>query len=178
MNEAFKNFQNPPQNVDINSMLSEPELKKLTELLSQNSVLLNNSQKGKNKMTPQEKNKLLGQLSTHQKIAENYKPIKEMTDIEKEKYRSLLLEKMHQKKNMFKQNRTNHKILQKQYDEQLKKMTKEENKKEENISNILQMAKPVEYNKPESNEEHKKNEENEEDKEDKIKEDILDDYIE
>lgn len=161
MNETLKT----PQNIELNNMLNEEELKKLTELLGQNSVLLNNNntqKKGKkSKMTPQEKNKILSQLTTHQTIQENYKPINEMSDMEKQSYRNALLEKLHKKRSMFKQNRTNHKVLQKQYDEQIKKMTKEDDKKEENISNILQMAKPVEHN-----------------EEDKIKDDILDDYIE
>lgn len=133
-----------PANININDMLSPDDMKKLTELLGNNSVLLDKGKgkgKGKGKMTPQAKNHLLSQLSSHQKIQENHKPLKDMTDSEKKIYRDELKKRLHNKQDMFKQMRSNQNLLQKQMDLKIKKST--ENMSKEDIGKALQMAQPV-----------------------------------
>jgi len=116
-----------PNNLNIDSLLSKNDMDKLVELLGQNSVSLGGgNSKKKNKMTPQAKNFLLNQLSSHQKIQEVQKPFKDMNDEEKKLYREELKSRLHNKQNMFKQNRTNHNLLQKKLDAQTKKNTKNE----------------------------------------------------
>jgi hypothetical protein len=139
-------------------MLSADDLKKLTELLGSNSVLLNNGKgkgKGKGKMTPQAKNQLLSQLSSHQKIQEKQKDVKDMTEAEKKTYREELKKRLHNKQDMFKQMRTNQNLLQKNLDAKIKKSTETATK--EDISKALQMAQPV--NKDLANEQNVETEE-------------------
>jgi len=131
-------------NTNLDNMLTSDDLKKLTELLGNNSVLLNNGKnkgKGKTKMTPQAKNQLLSQLSSHQKIQENNKDVKDMTEAEKKIYRIELKKRLHNKQDMFKQMRTNQNLLQKNLDAKIKKSTETATK--EDISKALQMAQPV-----------------------------------
>ena len=72
------------QNLDIESLLSKTDMDNLIELLGQNSVSLGGgNKKKKNTMTPQAKNFLLNQLSSHQKIQEVQKPFKDMNEEEK-----------------------------------------------------------------------------------------------
>lgn len=135
------------QNINLDGMLSADDMKKLTELLGNNSVLLDNGKgkgkkKGKGKMTPQAKNHLLNQLSSHQKIQENQKQLKDMTENEKKEYREELKKRLHNKQDMFKQMRCNQNLLQKNLDVKIKKST--ENIKKEDIAHALQMAQPTE----------------------------------
>ena len=132
----------PPGNININDMLSPEDMKKLTELLGTNSVLLDKKNgKKKGKMTPQSKNQLLSQLSSHQKIQENQKPLKDMNNEEKKTYREELKKRLHSKQDMFKQMRSNQNLLQKQMDLKVKKST--ENMSKEEIAKALEMAIPV-----------------------------------
>jgi hypothetical protein len=118
-----------PNNLNIDSLLSKDDMNKLVELLGQNSVSLGGgNSKKKNKMTPQAKNLLLNQLSSHQKIQEVQKPFKDMNEEEKKIYRDELKSRLHNKQNIFKQNRTNHNVLQKSLDAKLKKSTDAKNK--------------------------------------------------
>jgi hypothetical protein len=118
-----------PNNLNIDSLLSKDDMNKLVELLGQNSVSLGGgNSKKKNKMTPQAKNMLLNQLSSHQKIQEVQKPFKDMNEEEKKIYRDELKSRLHNKQNIFKQNRTNHNVLQKSLDAKLKKSTDAKNK--------------------------------------------------
>jgi hypothetical protein len=112
------------QNLDIESLLSKTDMDNLIELLGQNSVSLGGgNKKKKNTMTPQAKNYLLNQLSSHQKIQEVQKPFKDMDLEEKKTYRNELKERLHNKQNMFKQQRTNHNLLKKSMDAKIKKTT-------------------------------------------------------
>ena len=106
-----------PNNLNIDSLLSKDDMNRLVEMLGQNSVSLGGgNSKKKNKMTPQAKNFLLNQLSSHQKIQEVQKTFKDMNEEEKKVYREELKSRLHSKQNMFKQNRTNHALLQKSLD--------------------------------------------------------------
>lgn len=137
-----------PKNLDLNGMLSSDDIQKLTELLGNNSVLLdknNKKSKKKGRMTPQAKNQLLNQLSSHQTIQQNQKPLKDMTEDEKKDYRAELKKRLHNKQNEFKQMRSNHNLLQKSLDAKVKKST--ENMKKEDIAKALQNAIQVEQNK-------------------------------
>ena len=109
-------------NLNIDSLLSKSDMDKLVELLGQNSVSLGGgNSKKKNKMTPQAKNFLLNQLSSHQKIQEVQTPFKDMKEEEKKTYREELKLRLRDKQNMLKQNRTNRSLLQKKLDTQTKK---------------------------------------------------------
>ncbi len=122
-----------PDNINMDSLLSKEDMDKLVELLGQNSVSLGggNSKKN-NKLTPQAKNFLLNQLSSHQKIQEVQKPFKDMNEQEKKEYREGLRSRLHNKQAIFKQQRTNHNLLQKSLDAKLKKeQQKEESEKSE-----------------------------------------------
>lgn len=131
-----------PENININDMLSPEDMKKLTELLGSNSVLLDKKNgKKKEKMPHQARNQLLSQLSSHQKIQENQKPLKDMNDEEKKTYREELKKRLHNKQGMFKQMRSNKNLLQKQMDLKAKKST--ENMSKEEIAKALEMALPV-----------------------------------
>lgn len=131
-----------PGNININDMLSPEDMKKLTELLGTNSVLLDKKNgKKKGKMTPQARNQLLSQLSSHQKIQENQKALKDMNNEEKKTYREELKKRLHSKQDMFKQMRSNKNLLQKQMDLKVKKST--ENMSKEEIAKALEMALPV-----------------------------------
>ena len=113
-----------PQNLNIDSLLSKSDMDKLIELLGQNSVSLGGgNSKKKNTMTPQAKNYLLNQLSSHQKIQEVQKPFKDMNAEEKKAHREELKARLHNKQNMFKQQRMNHTLLQKSMDAKIKKTT-------------------------------------------------------
>lgn len=117
-------MEEQPQNLDIESLLSKTDMDNLIELLGQNSVSLGGgNKKKKNTMTPQAKNFLLNQLSSHQKIQEVQKPFKDMDAEEKKTYRNELKERLHNKQNMFKQQRTNHNLLKKSMDAKIKKTT-------------------------------------------------------
>lgn len=134
------------QNLNLDSMLSADDLKKLTELLGNNSVLLDKgskSGKGKNKgkMTPQAKNQLLSQLSAHKTIQENQKPLTDMNEHEKKAYREELKKRLHNKQDMYKQMRSNQNLLQKSVDAKIKKST--ETMKKEEVANALQNALPI-----------------------------------
>lgn len=135
-----------PQNLNLNNVLSADDLKKLTEILGNNSVLLDKGSgkskgKKKNKMTPQAKNQLLNQLSSHQQIQLNQKSLKDMNEIEKTTYREELKKRLHNKQDMFKQMRSNQNLLQKNMDAKIKKTTEKMTK--EDISKALGMALPV-----------------------------------
>lgn len=115
-----------PENLNLESMLSKDDMDRLVELLGQNSVSLGGgNSKKKNKMTPQAKNYLLNQLSSHQKIQEVQKPFKDMNDSEKKAYREELKSRLHNKQNMFKQQRMNQTFLQKSLDAKIKKTTED-----------------------------------------------------
>jgi hypothetical protein len=136
------------QNLNLDGMLTADDMKKLTELLGSNSVLLdkgNGTSKGKKKkgkMTPQTKNQLLSQLSAHQTIQENQKPLVEMDEHEKKAYRDELKKRLHNKQDMYKQMRSNQNLLQKSMDAKIKKST--ETMKKEDIAKALLNALPVE----------------------------------
>jgi hypothetical protein len=124
-------MEQKPDNLNIDSVLSKDDMNKLVELLGQNSVSLGGgNSKKKNKMTPQAKNFLLNQLTAHQKIEDVQKPFKDMTDKEKKEYREELKLRLHAKQNMFKQNRTNHNLLQKSLDAKVKKEKNKTTEKE------------------------------------------------
>lgn len=126
-----------PNNLNIDSLLSKDDMNKLVELLGQNSVSLGGgNSKKKNKMTPQAKNFLLNQLSSHQKIQDVQKPFKDMNEEEKKIYRDELKSRLHNKQNIFKQNRTNHNLLQKTLDAKLKKNSDAKNKTNETDETI------------------------------------------
>jgi hypothetical protein len=115
------------KNLNIDSMLSKNDMDKLIELLGQNSVSLGGgNSKKKNKMTPQAKNFLLNQLSSHQKIQEVQKPLKDMNEQEKALYRQELKMRIQNKQNILKQNRTSHSVLKKSMDAKMKKTTEQE----------------------------------------------------
>jgi hypothetical protein len=120
------------KNLNADSLLSPEDMNRLVELLGQNSVSLGGgNSKKKSKMTPQAKNFLLNQLSSHQKIQEVYKPISDMTEQEKVAYRQELKSRLHNKKNMFKQNRSNHALLQNKLEAQTKKLSTAPTKEQE-----------------------------------------------
>ena len=111
-----------PNNLNIDSLLSTGDMNKLVEMLGQNSVSLGGgNSKKKNKMTPQAKNFLLNQLSSHQKIQEIQKPFKDMNENEKKVYREELKLRLHNKQNIFKQNRIKHNLVQKSADAKIQK---------------------------------------------------------
>ena len=111
-----------PNNLNIDSLLSTGDMNKLVEMLGQNSVSLGGgNSKKKNKMTPQAKNFLLNQLSSHQKIQEVQKPFKDMNENEKKLYREELKLRLHNKQNIFKQNRIKHNLVQKSADTKIQK---------------------------------------------------------
>ena len=134
-----------PTNPNLNGMLSADEMKQLTELLGNNSVLLDKGNgKKKGKMTPQAKNQILNKLSSQQKSQETQKPLKEMTEQEKKQYREELKKRLHNKQDMFKQMRSNQNLLQKSLDTKIKKST--ETMKKEEVQNALQTAQPLPNN--------------------------------
>jgi hypothetical protein len=137
-----------PHNINLDGMLNADDIKKLTELLGNNSVLLDKSAnkgkgngKNKGKMTPQAKNQLLSQLSSHQTIQQNQKSLKDMNEQEKKEYREELKKRLHNKQDMYKQMRSNQNLLQKNLDAKVKKTT--ETIKKEDVAKALQSAIPL-----------------------------------
>lgn len=141
-------MDNQTQNLNLDGMLSADDIKKLTELLGNNSVLLDKGTKGtktkknKGKMTPQAKNNLLNQLTAQQTSQQNQKPMTEMNEQEKKEYREELKKRLHNKQDMYKQMRSNKNLLQKSLDAKIKKST--ETMKKEEVATALQNALPVE----------------------------------
>lgn len=139
--------QTPTSTPNLDGMLSADDIKKLTELLGNNSVLLDKgngigNKKGKKnkKMTPQAKHNLLNQLSSSQTT--HHKPVEEMNADEKKAYREELKKRLHNKQDMFRQMRSNQNLLQKSYDAKIKKST--ELMKKEEVAKAIQSAVPLE----------------------------------
>ena len=134
------------QNLNLDGMLSADDIKKLTELLGSNSVLLDNkdnkkSKKNKKQMSAQAKSQLLNQFAAKQPSQEPQKPLKDMNEEEKKAYREELKKRLHGKQDMFKQMRNNQNLLQKSLDAKIKKST--ETMKKEDIAKALQSALPL-----------------------------------
>jgi hypothetical protein len=122
-------------------------MKSLVDMLGQNSVSLGGgNSKKQNKMTQEQRNKLLSQLSqqmtktqTTEQVVE-HKPFKDMNLQEKKIYREELKQRMHTKQNTFKQKRTNYSLLKKKLDvlkeeqeKQTEQTTQENNLQEDNL---------------------------------------------
>jgi hypothetical protein len=138
---------NPDLASQLNSSkLSNADIQNLLKTLGQTSL----GKKGVN-LTPQERNNLLGQMSSSTNSAEymveREDPTKNMTEEEKKKYhREELRKKLREKQGKFREIRSSKVNLQKKYTEQLEKMQNlnipgmfpTNNENTENIQNVVE----------------------------------------
>lgn len=111
------------ENLDLASTMKPEDIELLSQLLGK-SQNLGKGKKNKDKsLTTQQRNALLAQLSSHKTINENKKTMSDMSESEKKEYRTELRNRLHQKQNMLKQQRTSKHILQKNLDSTIKKTT-------------------------------------------------------
>ena len=137
---------NPDLASQLNSSkLSNADIQNLMKTLGQTSL----GKKGM-KLTPQERNNLLSQMSSTNNSAEymveKEDPTKNMNEEEKKQYhREELRRKLREKQGKFRENRSSKVNLQKKYTEQLEKMQNlnipgmfpTNNENTENIQNVL-----------------------------------------
>jgi hypothetical protein len=112
------------KNLDLTSTMKPEDVQYLSQLLSQTHSLGKNKKSKEKPLTQQQRNALLAKLSSHQTIDESPKKImSDMTEEEKKEYREELRKKLHQKQNVFKQQRTTKHTQKSNLDSTVKKIT-------------------------------------------------------